>query len=74
MVALREAALVTVNDVNAGGVLIEDHLWAMLARIRMVALSGVDHGAALALAVGQLHSGHDLRLLEPSFPVGANEE
>jgi hypothetical protein len=40
----------------------------------MAALSGVRHGAALALATAQLHSSHDLRLLEPSFPVGADEE
>ena len=74
MATLREAALVAVNDVNTGGVLLEDHLWAMLARIRMVALSGVDHGAALALAVAQLCFGHDLRLLEPRFLVGVDEE
>ena len=39
-----------------------------------MALSGVHHGATLALAVVQLHSDHDLRLLEPGFPVGADEE
>ena len=59
---------------NARGVLLEDPLQAMLARVRTVALSGVRHGSALALAMVQLHSDHDLRLLEPSFPVGANEE
>ena len=51
LAALREAALVTVNDVNVGGVLLEDRLWAMPARVRTVALSGVRHGAALALAM-----------------------
>jgi len=39
-----------------------------------VALCGAHHGAALALAAAQLHSGHDLRLLEPSFLVGADED
>ena len=58
---------------NVRGVLLEDCLWAMLARVRMVALSGVDHGATLGLAMVQLHSGHDLRLLEPSFLVGTDE-
>ena len=54
LAALREVALIAVNDMNAGGVLHEDHLWAMLAWVRMVALSGVPwgylspgHGAAL---------------------------
>ena len=59
---------------NPGGLLLEDYLWAMPAHVRMVALHGVCHGAALALATVQLHSGHDLRLLEPVFPVGGDEE
>ena len=74
LAALREATLVAVNDVNTGGVLLEDRLLAMLAQVRVVALSGVCHGAALALAVVKLRSGHDLCPLEPGFPVGANEE
>ena len=71
LAALREVALIAVNDVNVGGALLKDHLWAMPAQVRMVALSGVP---AVALAVVQLCFGHNLRLLEPSFPVGANEE
>ena len=67
-------ALIAVNDVNAGGVLLEDHLWAMPAQVRMVALHRVHHGAALALAAAQLCSDHDLCLLEPGFPVGTDEE
>ena len=74
LAALREAALVVVNDMNAGGVLLEDHLRAMPARVRMVALHWVHHGATLALAMAQLCSCHDLCLLEPSFPVGTDEE
>ena len=35
------AALIAINDVNAGGVLLEDRLQAMLAWVRMVALCGV---------------------------------
>ena len=50
LAALREAALVAVNDVNAGCVLLEDYLWAMPAQVWTVALCGVCHGAALALA------------------------
>ena len=56
------------------GVLLEDHLWAMPAWVRMVALSRVHHGAALALAAEQLRSNHDPCLLEPGFLVGTNEE
>ena len=59
---------------NARGVLLEDRLQAMPAWVRMVALSGVCHGAALALAMAQLHSTHDLYLLDPGFPVGADED
>ena len=39
-----------------------------------MALSGVRHGATLALAAAQLCSGHNLCLLEPGFPVGADED
>ena len=46
-----KVALITVNDVNAGGVLLENHLRAMPAWVRMMALRGVRHGAALALAM-----------------------
>ena len=72
--ALRESTLVAVNDVNAGGVLLEDRLQAVPARVRMVAIRRVRHGVALALATTQLHSSHDLCLLEPGFPAGADEE
>jgi len=41
--------LVAIHNVNVGGVLLEDRLWAMLAQVRMVALRGVHHGVALAL-------------------------
>ena len=36
--------------------------------VREVALHGVRHGAAMALAVAQARSGHNLRLLPHSFP------
>ena len=50
LAALREAALVAINDMNAGGVQLEDRLQAMPAHIRTVALRVVRHGATLALA------------------------
>ena len=74
LAALREAALIAVNDVNLGGLLLEDRLWAMPTCVRMVALHGVHHGAGAALAAAQLHSSHDLRLLKPGFPINADEE
>ena len=74
LAALQEAALIAVNDVNDGGLLLEDRLWVMLAHVRTVALHGLRHAAALALATAQLCSGHDLRLLEPGFLVGIDEE
>ena len=74
LAALQEVALVAVNDMNVGGVLLEDHLWAMPAWVRTVALSGVCHGAALARAMAQLCSGHDLCLFQPGFLVGADEQ
>jgi len=49
--ALREVALIAVNDVNAGGVLLDDRLQAMPAQVMMVALREVCHGATLALAI-----------------------
>ena len=70
--ALQVAALIAINDMNPGGLLLEDYLWAMPAHVRMVALHGVCHGAANALAMARLHSGHDLHLLKPSFLVGGN--
>ena len=37
-------------------------------RVREVALHGVRHGAAMALAAAQARSGHNLRLLPCGFP------
>ena len=36
-------------------------------RVREVALHGVRHGATMALAAAQAHSGHNLRLLPHGF-------
>jgi hypothetical protein len=33
-----------------------------------VALHGIRRGAAVTLAIAQVHLGHDLRLVEPGFP------
>ena len=39
-------------------------------RAREVALHGIWHGAVVALSIAQVRSGHDLRLLQLSFPDG----
>ena len=39
--------------------------------VREVALHGVCHGAAMALAAAQARSGHELRLLPHGFPAMA---
>jgi len=42
--------------------------------IREVALHDVHHGAAMALAVAQACSGHELRLLPHGFPATEHPE
>ena len=37
--------------------------------VREVAIHGVRHGTAMALAVAQARSGHELRLLPHGFPA-----
>ena len=49
--------------VNARGAVPVARLHDILNRVREVALHGVRHGAAMALAAAQVHPGHDLRLL-----------
>ena len=49
--------------VNARGAIPVARLHDIPNRIREVALHGIRHGAAMALAAAQVHSGHDLRLL-----------
>ena len=43
------------------------HLHDILNRVREVALHGVRHGAATALAAAQAHSGYNLQLLPHGF-------
>ena len=53
--------------VNARGIVPVVRLHDIPNHVREVTLHGVRHGAAMALAAAQVHSGHDLRLL----PCGA---
>jgi len=54
--------------VNARGAIPVVHLHDIPNHVREVALHGVRHGAAMALAAAQVHSDHDLRHL----PRGAS--
>ena len=49
--------------VNARGAVPVVRLHDISNRVREVALQGVHHGAAMALAAAQVYSNHDLRLL-----------
>ena len=53
--------------VNARGAIPMVHLHDILNRVREVALHGVRHGAAMALAAAQARSGHELLLLPTVF-------
>ena len=54
--------------VNARGAVPVVRLHDISNRVREVALHGVCHGAAMALAAAQARSGHNLRLLPHGFP------
>ena len=43
-------------------------------RAREVALHGVPHGAAVAIAIAQVRSEHDLHPLQPGFPDSEDPE
>lgn len=43
-------------------------------RAKEVALHSVRHGAAVALVIAQMCSGHDLRPLQPDYPNGEDPE
>ena len=54
--------------VNARGAVLVVRLHDIPNRVREVALHGIRHGAAMALATAQAYSGHNLRLLPHGFP------
>ena len=53
--------------VNARGAILVVRLHDIPNHVREVALHGVCHGAAMALATAQARSGHNLRLLPHGF-------
>ena len=68
MESLRSAVDHTVGFVNARGAVLVVRLHDIPNRVREVALHGVRHGAAIALATAQARSGHNLQLLPHGFP------
>ena len=60
-----------VGFVNARGAVPVVRLHDILNHVREVALHGVHHGATMALASVQAHSGHELWFLPHGFPAVA---
>jgi len=65
--SLQLAAEYVVGFVNVRGAVLIVRLYDIPNRVREVALHGVSHGAATALAAAQACSGHNLRLLPHGF-------
>ena len=68
MERLRSAADHAIGFVNARGVVPVVRLHDIPNRVREVALHGVRHGAATALAAAQTHLGQNLQLRLHGFP------
>ena len=64
---LQRAALGAVAAVNTRGVSLEGRLHDILVHAREVATHGISYGVGATLATTQLHLGHELYHLEPSF-------
>jgi hypothetical protein len=58
-----------VGFVNARGVVLVSHLHDVPNHVREVALHGVRHGTAVALAMAQVRSGCELGFLPHGFPA-----
>ena len=67
MESLRSAADQVAGFVNDRGAVPVVRLHDIPNRLREVALHGVRHGVAMALATSQAHSGHNLCLLPHGF-------
>ena len=68
MESLRSAADYAVGFVNARGAVLVVRLHYISNCVREVALHGVRHGAAMALAAAQARSSYKLHLLPHGFP------
>ena len=60
--------------INARGAVPVIRLHDIPNRVREVALHGIRHGAAMALAAAQARSGHNLCLLPHGFPDAMHPE
>jgi len=70
--SLRSAAEYTAGFVNARGAVLVVRLHNILNHVKEVALHGIRHGVAMALAAAQARSGHELLLLPHGFPAAAH--
>ena len=70
--SLQSAAEYTTGFVNTRGTVLVVRLYDISNRVREVALHGVRHGDAMALAAAQARSSHELWLLPHGFPAMAH--
>ena len=70
--SLQSAAEYTTGFVNTRGTVLVVRLYDISNRVREVALHGVRHGAAMALASVQAHSGHELWFRPHGFLAAAH--
>jgi hypothetical protein len=72
--SLRLAVEYAVGFVNTRGAVPVVRLHDVPNRVREVALRGIRHGTTIALAITQVHSGHELRLLHHGFQATNHPE
>ena len=61
------AANAAADAINARGFPIDVRLQDIPDRVQEIALHGIRHGAAVALTVAQVQTGHDLHTMEVGF-------
>jgi len=72
--SLQSTTNYAAQSVNARGTIPVVCLHDVLNHAREIALHGVRHGATVALAVAQVRSGHELRLIPYGFPATDHPE
>jgi hypothetical protein len=72
--SLRSAVEYAAGFVNTRGAMPMVRLHDVPNHVREVSLHGIRHGAAIALAMAQVHSSHELRLLPHGFPATDHPE